>query len=450
MQKVLRFRATGLKIQDGWCLDNNAHIWSILSGNDNFLSEWNGERWIRHEIPSDLQKRGVEAVTIDTVGRIWLLPNAGDAPAAFCDSRDGKWQVFPTIEAAFEAVKSEPVKFEQDHLTGFVPEYSADRTRIAFRSRQQELSYFDGAKWRYWRRGPDFVPGGSGSERPFFSGTGALSIVVAGKTWGLKDDKWEKIETPASDSVKPGDEPRRNPRITPPEGCVTESPNSIALDNQGVFWLTWQNKLYKCVPGLCVEVFSSDEPDLFPPPGISYGIDKVWIDRHGNAFLKTGFSECVVIAPKSPPPAAPVITLEKTAPDSAVARFRGDARPGAQFRWRLDGEPWRLTKDKSVTLNSLPGGTHVVSAAIVDSELQTSPAATREFTVKIDPSKQIDRLIRLLSGKDSAAREAAVRALARQPAVALPALNIALEKAGPDQRWWITAAIQEVERAKGK
>jgi hypothetical protein len=59
-------------------------------------------------------------------------------------------------------------------------------------------------------------------------------------------------------------------------------------------------------------------------------------------------------------------------------------------------------------------------------------------------------LIEKLKDADHSVRDAAVAALVRQPALALPLLQSAREKAGPDQRWWIDAAIQQIEENLSK
>jgi len=63
----------------------------------------------------------------------------------------------------------------------------------------------------------------------------------------------------------------------------------------------------------------------------------------------------------------------------------------------------------------------------------------------MDSQKQLATLIEQLKDPDYSLRQAAVAALVRQPALALPLLQSAREKAGPDQRWWIDAAIQQIE-----
>ncbi|MGA2476013.1 MAG: hypothetical protein ABSF73_05280 [Terriglobia bacterium] len=59
-------------------------------------------------------------------------------------------------------------------------------------------------------------------------------------------------------------------------------------------------------------------------------------------------------------------------------------------------------------------------------------------------------LIQKLADPNYATREKAVAALVRQTTLALPLLQSAREKAGPDQRWWIDAAIQQIEENLAK
>jgi len=68
------------------------------------------------------------------------------------------------------------------------------------------------------------------------------------------------------------------------------------------------------------------------------------------------------------------------------------------------------------------------------------------FEVKVEPAQQVESLIARLGDPDFAQRKAAIEALARQPAAALPALKEARPKADDSTRWWIDAAIQQIER----
>ena len=97
-------------------------------------------------------------------------------------------------------------------------------------------------------------------------------------------------------------------------------------------------------------------------------------------------------------------------------------------------------------MNWLADGTHRIEAAALDERLQIDPTpAAAEVTVHMDPQKQLATLIEQLKDPDYTQRDAAVAALVLQPALALPVLQSAREKAGPDQRWWIDAAIQQIK-----
>lgn len=72
------------------------------------------------------------------------------------------------------------------------------------------------------------------------------------------------------------------------------------------------------------------------------------------------------------------------------------------------------------------------------------------FTVEIDPQAQIQGMIKRLNDPDFTRREAAIVALKRQPAAAMKELKAARNLANEDQRWWIDAALQEIESAPAR
>jgi hypothetical protein len=99
----------------------------------------------------------------------------------------------------------------------------------------------------------------------------------------------------------------------------------------------------------------------------------------------------------------------------------------------------------------LPNGKHRIEAAAIDGRLQIDPTpAEATVDVHVDAGKQIGELIQKLADSDYSVREKAVARLVLQAAAALPLLQAAREKAGPDQRWWIDAAIQQIEETLSK
>jgi len=283
--------------------------------------------------------------------------------------------------------------------------------------------------------------------QPFFDEIDRLCVTIKKNTWQLTEQSnWQK--TKFVDRF-PDDWGRIPPSdIKPPDGCVTSSPDSIVRDNLGTYWLTWQRRLYRCVPGACVEVFSANERHPFTT---NRRLQEVFVDRHGNAFLKTrsAFLNWYMIAPKSPLPDTFVV-LERTGDDSVTVRLRSDCRSQARFRWKLDNGSWQWTTERTLTFLSSTG-THTLAASALDEDLQLDQTpAVAKFEITIDPNRQMAALIAHLTDRDFAKREAAVTALARQPAIALPALRTARETADDDQLWWIDAAIQEIERRTTK
>ena len=237
----------------------------------------------------------------------------------------------------------------------------------------------------------------------------------------------------------------RGGRPVPPDGCVTNHPDSIVVDNLGTYWLSWQGDLYKSIPGRCVKVFGPDEMNPFRS---IHDLRKAFVDQRGNAFLLTASDRMgvFIIKPKSSPPVTRIV-MKRKGEDSYVARLDAQTKQPVTFHWQLDDGPWQLSKADSLALDHLPNGPHVLNVTAIDDQLNMDATpATAQFETRIDPNRQMVLLMTQLFDPDFSKRELAVEALAQQPATALPALRKTRETATDDQRWWIDAAIQESER----
>jgi hypothetical protein len=197
---------------------------------------------------------------------------------------------------------------------------------------------------------------------------------------------------------------------------------------------------------LRIPVFGAEEPNPFADGRSLRGAA---VDRDGNIFLMTKRGEdCVLISSARPRPKTQMHGAIQG--DSLRVRFQAE-RPGQDwFTWRLDDGNWSEPSSQSdVVLDFLPNGKHYFEARAIDEHLQIDPGSTRrEFSVAVDRAKEVPREIAQLLGKNFSARNEAVVRLSKQPVLALPALEKARAGATDDQRWWIEAAIQEVERAK--
>jgi hypothetical protein len=238
-----------------------------------------------------------------------------------------------------------------------------------------------------------------------------------------------------------------------PAACEFANPESVARDRLGTYWLTYRGQLYRAFPGLCLPQFSPDEHQPFID---SRTVKAALIDLQGNAVLETYFyfnplvGEYVIV--KARPPLPKTILRATVGPSGAVQlRFEAHSERKPWFTWRVDDGPWAVpTHQSKATLEWLPNGRHRIQATTIDERLQIDPTpAVALVEIRVNPQDQITLLIKKLNDADYSLRDAAA-ALVRQPALALPLLQSVREKAGPDQRWWIDAAIQQIKENLAK
>lgn len=131
-------------------------------------------------------------------------------------------------------------------------------------------------------------------------------------------------------------------------------------------------------------------------------------------------------------------------PDSVVLR---DPSGPHWFLWRLNGGEWSASQTANeMNLTALPPGNCCVEIQALDRHLQPSPPAAAAFSIRVAPGAQIARWVSALLHGTEAAREAAVAGLIKQPDAALLALQAAYPSASEDGRWWLDAAIQQIQR----
>ncbi len=423
------------------------------------LGEWDGDKWVAHDLPPGMRAaRGYRTIMgVDGLQRVWMRAEFGSKRRVFIyePARD-RWESFDEFEKALEAQvplghDAEP-PFQQNSydLAQFGP-----RGQICYFARQSKAAWFDGQQWHRWSR--DEICG-KGSPLyfdgpPFFTSDGRLRVNMTGQTFEYSEDNgWQRA---ADHELGYGDTLARaalHKRPEAPEGAVTRAPDSIAVDEEGATWLTWEGKLFRCREGLCVSIFEPGEAQPFID---RRRLDEAFIDARGNAFLRSAERfEYVILAPPGARPhtSATLAPAEPgIPPDHVVVRLGGDAGPvegKARFDWRLDGGAWQhLVAEPSaasVTLDGLPGGAHRFEARSFDAALQSDAVpAELTFEVRLDPKAQVAGYIVQLTDPDYSRRKAAVDALARQAGVALPALRAARAGADDSHRWWIDAALQK-------
>jgi hypothetical protein len=430
--------------------DVRGHLLGLLPWDDKALSDWDGKTWTDHALPDGIDPLRVWTFAADSLNRIWLLPNAFGKAVAIFDPVRQNFEVYPGYADALQAQLPRREGFHLDGELFTVPSFTPDG-RICYRDEWCQVRYFDGQKWLRWERKEIDGTNIRCLDGPaFFDQAGDVAVNIVGKTWEFTEAKgWHTTD------FEPGlgtdQERQRRHSPVPPAGCDIGNPESVAQDQLGTYWLTYRGQLYRALPGLCLAQFSAREHQPFVD---SREVRKVLIDLAGNAFLETYFrvqpnvGEYVIM--KARPPLPKAIMKATVAPLGAVEVRFSTPKPGkVWFTWRVDGGPWAAPTDKQeAKLEWLSNGTHRIEAEAIDERLQIDPTpAAAQVEIHVDPRQQISVLIKQLHDPDYAVRNAAVAALAHQPALALPLLRTARDEADADQRWWIDAAIQQIEES---
>lgn len=458
-----------MSIQTPFRADLRGHLWTTLTDNATNLYEWNGDRWIEHPFPSEFAAEGyVIWYNLDARGRVWLNARGDGSQTAVYDPWTSSWQRFENLKQAVEAQGGR-------HDAELVPADSPCRLprfgpggRICYLDGGFQFTYFDGHQWQQWNESQ--IKGqqqGSYGGPPFFDRAGHASINIGKHTMEYVDDVGWQVTDFEPGFAEWSQFLMGANRTPPPEFKLPFQSEQSTIDNQGTWWLLHDHTLYKARDGLCVPVFGSSTAQPFAD-GRSLGW--AFVDPKGHAFLRSDnnvarniTAQVVTLASPGPPPQTTLAqggvfreSATNVPADRIIIRLSTDAKPiegKARFSWRLDGGPWTpLAVDGSgsdLILDGLPGGPHHIEARSFDPSLQTDiTPAVFGFEVHVDPQAQIAGYIAQLSDPDYARRNAAVAALAHQPALALPALQQARAQADEARRWWIDAAQQRIERTK--
>lgn len=427
---------------------DDASLWYVAADRRNQLRGHEGAGWKDHAFPDGLAPARVGRLATDSQNRVWLLPDDKGKATAIFDPKSASWQTYPSLEAA--AVAQLPNRAELKLAADWQsPIFSADG-RILFSHPSNCVHYFDGKRWRVWDRVVVYAPPLDHmlpEIHPFFSRAGRPSWnyeSIDGKVTveGADDGGSRKVgfENNPADLSRGG-----HSRPDLPRGCSVTDADSIVADRLGGVWLTARRELYRAAPGVSVRVFAEGQVNPFVD---ARRLDRVIIAKDGDIYLGTdelGRGEIFHLRFPSPAPKC-AVQAEAVSADTMGLAFSSAEGEGKWFRWRLDGGAWSdPTTEASVTLEALPTGEHRVEAVALDRWLRADPApASALFTISAG-GDQIARLIRQLAHPDFDQREAAIRILARHPDLARPALRAARESAPVADRWWIAAALTEVE-----
>jgi len=431
--------------------DRRGHFWGLLTSAEGALSEWDGNNWKQHSLPEDFSNSRGYNFSADSEDRIWLVIDSCQGPVTVFDSLQGSFATYPDFPTALKAQLPRHPKFSAENSLQLVPSFTVDG-RIGYSDPCTKLHYFDGQEWQSWNT--QEIARGSrpfSTALAFFDQPGAFAVDFEGTTWEYAAKTGWHVTT-----FEPGPGPRRAlgppQSLPPPPGCEFTNPESIAHDRLGTYWMTYRSQLYRAIPGLCLPQTSPGEHQPFID---GRAVKVALIDPQGNAFLETylhsypGVGEYVIVNARQPLPQTH-LQAHVDAGGTIKLHFDATMKGKAWFIWRIDDATWsQPTEGVEATIPGLAEGKHRIEAAAIDERLQIDPKpAVAEVEIHAGNQESLAALIEQLKDPDYSVRDAAVAGLARQPALALPLLQSAREKAAPDQRWWIDAAIQRIKEEK--
>ncbi len=421
----------------------NHHLWRVPSLKERILQEWDGKRWKSYSLPAPYHLNSLFYLSADTRGRIWLLPDSKDGPAALLTPSTRSWQFYPSFRQALQK------QLKQWGVARFVGlkvgngQYQVPRAfapdRLAFHSPNNELCFFDGQGWHTWNIkdivGAEQMEYAEWEGTPYFDATGVLCANIDDTTW-----QWTPTTSWAFHEYIP------YPFATPePPAFVSRTSEATLHDSSGVIWELKNRQLWKAAWGLHEPMPNSS---ALLPLRDGRKLTGVFLDSRGVALLATGNKGSREYFWTSDLP--PDTRISVTPQSLGLFRLRFRAIPQIQekhwFRWRLTGGEWSKPQtDPILPLSIGSAGTYRVEVAAINAHLQIdlSPATTT-LRVPVASRAQLARLLSMLSSPNYAERENAVKSFSIQSATALPFLRAARRTANADLQWWIDAALQEI------
>lgn len=444
----------------GLAVDARERVFARLSEHPDALSMWDNGTWSEIPFPEGINTSVISFLERDANDRIWGFSRSHlDEPVAVLEADRKSWQVADNFRSAL-------VKF-QDDLENFLAEESWLRPvcgpggKIAFRSPNWTIEFWDGRAWRAWKLG-DIVssvtlsldPAKSTTPQvlwddrvstPFFDAEGRLSVntLRTTSTWKFgADGQWTPFPKEAG-ILDPwtNNQPNRVTRRLPPGFPHSLRDPWIVEDNVGTTWVAGGGNLFRWRKGKTVAVFAEGtaHPFLANPP-----IRGVRVDHQGNAWIRmeTGNTSRHVLLP-APPPSPVRLKIATDDNGFAHVEFRP---PDTDLEWQVAEGPWRRVPTDVRELGYLPPGTNRINVRLVDARLNVLSLEPVSVSGAPDPTAHLAHLVEILANGPPERREFAVAALEASPAAALPVLDDALAK-NPADPWWLEAARQACERA---
>jgi hypothetical protein len=163
--------------------DGRNHLWGLLSGDSQVISEWDGRTWKDHALPEDFDPLRFWNFGVDSQNRIWLLSGRCQGAVTLFNPQRGNVEIYRDFSAALQAQLPNRASF---HIRGdrfTVPTFTLDG-RIGYRDPCWQAHYFDGQAWQMWKtQDIDASQRGNFDGPAFFDQASNFALNIAGRTW---------------------------------------------------------------------------------------------------------------------------------------------------------------------------------------------------------------------------------------------------------------------------
>ncbi|MDR1304945.1 MAG: hypothetical protein LBK76_06945 [Verrucomicrobiales bacterium] len=405
------------------------------------LRRWTGGGWRDYSLPvlegrKDSNSYGL-ALGSDSLNRVWLIPVKPEETAYVLDLDSGQWEPpMSYLEWLSASVKNADWHFL--FQSSFAQQYSREAVadghgRALLNLGKDGLRYYADGQWRVVK------PEGSSVKAV------ALDDADDGFLLWLHNGKVLRMNSggavSATDKIFPPQQLTFGNWVAPKAGEEWRGSHGVrhAADDG---WLFAKGNLWRVKGGRMAAWFADDEAQPFVRRSVSYmGVTE---DRFGNyLFFNSGE---ITRVPRRAPSA---VTLTVSHSDEESASVTVSGVEGGWVRARFGGGEWgEWQRETRLDYSRLAPADYRVEVEAMNKYLEVSPPAVVGFSIKYDVDKLTRAAAEKLFGENWDERNAAVKTLARFPEPArelLKKLAADRDRLSAADRWWLDAALQQVE-----
>ena len=457
-----------------WDKRDRILLWSLDA--EEGLLDFQEEQTVSVPLPKDLEASKPLTVTRDSNHEIWIFTEEG--PDRTFWRHKGEWKMFqPKKLADGKMLPSKEVAFESRMKMGVDTDYVIGRrfnkyrvsfgkdNKIVYKNEKGRVSYFDGKRWAYSRKGSELPDDNTLEQQPFFL-DGVTTIYGSENGWNLTDEQWNKNRE--TDKPRPWNsiesmpypfegEQYFNIASSYPDGPFSEDEASWGYRASNIL-----NSFVRAHDKLGVH-YPSGYWNILPANGTPFesnsSFDQIWIDKYNRWFFQfpttNNLTTYVVYEP--PKTELTITNPELGSIDQPYASVlpQWTSTPElkkAKYRYRIEDGEWSewVSKDTEIELPgfSEPGQYEVQVQVHSESRPMKNQMLAYQLNVKYSLEDYITPLIEQLQSDQYQTRRKATEELLTLGEPAIPFLNKLLSDRDAEVRMTAEMLIKLLEFKK--